>query len=128
MMGSIALPISLFWFGWTARHDIHWIVPLLAGMPFGWGLILLFVGITNYLLDTYLALNAASAMAANGLLRYTFAGVFPLFTVQMYEKLGVDWSGSLLAFISIGLLPIPWIFYKYGPALRKRSSYETENL
>lgn len=44
MIGSIMMPISLFWFAWTANSgDIHWIVPVLAGVPFGWGLVLLFV-------------------------------------------------------------------------------------
>lgn len=33
-----------------------------------------------YLLDTYAALTAASAIAANGLLRYIMGGTFPLFT------------------------------------------------
>lgn len=45
MIGSILLPISLFWFAWTARSDVHWIVPILAGWPFGCGLVLLFVSV-----------------------------------------------------------------------------------
>ena len=45
MLGSIALPVSMFWFGWTSRASIHWIVPVLAGVPFGWGLVLLFVSV-----------------------------------------------------------------------------------
>ena len=43
MMGSIMLPISLFWFAWSSKSSVHWIVPVLAGWPFGWGLVLLFV-------------------------------------------------------------------------------------
>lgn len=35
-----------------------------------------------YLLDVYDALNGASALAANGLLRYVLGAAFPLFTVQ----------------------------------------------
>ena len=35
-----------------------------------------------YILDTYESLTAASAMAANSLLRYTLAAVFPLFIDQ----------------------------------------------
>ena len=35
--------ISLFWLGWTAREDIHWIVPMLAGVPFGLGFMLIFM-------------------------------------------------------------------------------------
>lgn len=35
--------ISLFWLGWTARNDIHWIVPMLAGIPVGLGFMLIFM-------------------------------------------------------------------------------------
>lgn len=35
-----------------------------------------------YLVDTYQALNGASAIAANGFLRYGLAFAFPLFTLQ----------------------------------------------
>ena len=35
-----------------------------------------------YVIDTYAALTAASAIAANSLLRYIFGATFPLFTVQ----------------------------------------------
>ena len=41
MMGSIALPIGLFWFAWTAK--IHWASPVCAAIPFGWGNFLVFV-------------------------------------------------------------------------------------
>ena len=51
--------------------------------------------------------------------------VFPLFTFQMYEALGVDWATSLLGFVAIAMMPIPWIFFKYGPQIRVRSSYDT---
>ena len=80
----------------------------------------------TYLIDTYGALYAASALAANGLLRYTFGAAFPLFTFQMYSALGIAWAGSLLGFISLLLLPIPWVLYKWGPSLRARSFYKTE--
>lgn len=63
----------------------------------------------------------ASAVAANGLLRYAFGAGFPLFTIQMYEKLGIAWATSLLAFIGLALLPIPFVLYKFGPSLRARS-------
>ena len=46
MIGSFLMPIGLFWFAWTARHEIHWISPVCAGIPFSAGLVLIFVGIT----------------------------------------------------------------------------------
>ena len=123
MLGSFLLPISLFWFAWTAREDIHWIVPLLATVPFGIGNLLVFCSCVLYLIDTYGSLNGASAAAANGMLRYVLGGVFPLFTVQMYGKLGIDWATSLLGFVTVALLPIPWVLYKFGPKIRARSEY-----
>ena len=45
------LPLGLFWFGWTALPPTPWIVPILAGVPFGFGLVMLFLGINSYLTD-----------------------------------------------------------------------------
>jgi MFS family permease len=27
------VPVSLFWFGWSGRAGVHWIVPILSGLP-----------------------------------------------------------------------------------------------
>jgi hypothetical protein len=67
-----------------------------------------------------LFLTEVPALAANGTIRYILGATFPLFTVQMYQKLGVHWAGSVFAFLSLFLLPIPWILFKYGPHLRQR--------
>jgi hypothetical protein len=72
---------------------------------------------------TYLTVHIA--IAANGILRYTFGAAFPLFTIQLYEALGIEWAGSVFAFVSVLLLPIPWAFFRYGKLLRARSSYDT---
>ncbi|KAI1347664.1 MFS multidrug transporter-like protein [Xylaria sp. FL0043] len=126
MLGAFGIPVALFWFAWTARADIHFLVPIAAGIPFGWGVVTLFLGGITFLLDTYGAMYSASAVAANGLLRYAFGAGFPLFTIQMYEKLGIGWATSLLGFIGLALLPIPFMLYKFGPALRRRSRMTAE--
>ena len=123
MLGSLLLPIGLFWFAWTARADVHWIVPLIATIPFGTGNLLVFCSCALYLIDTYGPLLGASAMAANGLLRYGLGGVFPLFTVQMYHKMGIDWATSFFGFVTIALMPIPWVLFKFGPKIRAKSGY-----
>ena len=82
MLGSIGVPIGLFWFAWTARRDIHWISPILATIPFAWGNMSIFTAAALYLVDVYGPLNGASALAANGLVRYIAGAAFPLFTVQ----------------------------------------------
>jgi hypothetical protein len=60
-----------------------------------------------------MATNSASAMAANDLLRYIFGAVFPLFTVQMYNRLGFQWALSLLGFVTIALLPVSWVLFVF---------------
>ncbi|RMZ83346.1 hypothetical protein DV737_g1692, partial [Chaetothyriales sp. CBS 132003] len=122
-IGSFLLPVSLFWFAWTARPHIHWIVPTLATVPFAIGNLLVFASTMLYLVDTYGPLGGASAAAANGILRYIAGAVFPLFTVQMYRAMGVSWATSLLAFVTVALLPIPWALAVYGPKIRGRSAY-----
>lgn len=85
MVGGICLPIGLFWFAWTNGPDIHWIVSIIATAPFGFGMILNFLGIMNYLVDSY-TIYAASVLAANSVMRSIFGAVFPLFTTQMFGK------------------------------------------
>lgn len=143
MIGSFGLPIGLFWFAWTARRDVHWISPILATIPFGWGNLSVFTATALYLVDVYGPLNGASALAANGLVRYISGAAFPLFTVQsesnhspvhcsllitrlvVYERLGIDWATSLLGFFSILLLPIPFVLFRYGPQIRRKSHFDT---
>jgi len=43
----------------------------------------------------------------------------------VYRNLGIDWATSLLGFISVALLPVPWVFFKYGKRIRAMSHYET---
>ena len=125
IIGSVLLPIGLFWFAWTAKASIHWIVPVLATVLFGAGNLLVFFTAVMYQLDSYGPMMGASAMAANGILRYTFGAVFPLFSRQMYRAMGVGWATSLLGFVTILLMPLPWILFRYGPKIRSKSPYAT---
>lgn len=43
MAGGISFTIGLFWFGWTSRSDIPWIVPTLAGLCLGFGIYTVFL-------------------------------------------------------------------------------------
>lgn len=106
MIGSIALPIGLFWFAWTNSPSIHWIVSIAAGAPFGFGMILVFLGVMNYLIDAY-TIYAASALAANSVLRSLFGMAFPLFTSYMYRNLGIHWASSVPAFLALMCVPMP---------------------
>ncbi|KAG5914482.1 hypothetical protein E4U42_000453, partial [Claviceps africana] len=84
--------------------------------------VLVFTSIFTFLVDAYPS-YAASALAANAFVRCLFAGAFPLFGVQMYEKLGYEWASSLLAFLTVLMLPFPYIFFRYGKQIRRKSRY-----
>ena len=76
----------------------------------------------NYLIDTFQR-YAASAVAANTFLRSVFACAFPLFIDPLYGKIGIGWGTSVFGFFSALLIPIPFVFYIWGPKLRTRGKY-----
>ena len=39
----------------------------------------------------------------------------------MYSKLTPQWAGTLLGLVQIALIPIPFVFYKWGAKIRARS-------
>lgn len=53
VVGSVFLPISMFWFGWTAKASVHWISPIIASSFFAIGALLLFNAVLNYQADAY---------------------------------------------------------------------------
>lgn len=62
-------------------------VSIAAGAPFGFGLVLVFLSVFNYLIDAY-TIYSASVLAANSALRSLFGAAFPLFTSYLYSGLG----------------------------------------
>lgn len=128
MIGAFAFSCSLFWLAWTGQYPnkVHWIVPTIGAFFMGFGLICIFLPSLSYLVECYLPYTA-SAVAGNTMVRYVFGAVFPLFARQMFERLKVNWGCSLLGFISVFLLPIPFLFYKFGQLLRDKSKYALKN-
>ncbi len=39
--------VSLLWIGWSAYANVHWIVPILSGITFGMGFLLIFMAMLN---------------------------------------------------------------------------------
>lgn len=113
------LPFALFLYAWTTEYKVHWIVPIIATGFFGFGLLLCFMPANTYLVDVY-TVHAASAMAANTVLRSVIAAVLPLAGPTMYRKLGLGWGNSLLAFVAVAMIPVPMIFKRYGRQIRAR--------
>ena len=85
-------------------------------------MMLIFVAYLSYLVDTYL-MYAASAIAANTIVRSAVGSTAPLFTDYMFTALGVGGGGSLIGGVACLLAVIPFAFYKYGRRIRIRSRF-----
>ena len=117
--GAFIVPIGLFWYGWTVQAKVHWMSPIMATAVYGFGMLLIFMPASTYLIDVF-TMHAASAMAANTVLRSVVAAILPLAGTSLYRTLGYGWGNSLLGFISIVMVPIPFLFFRYGEYLRTR--------
>ncbi|KAF3033538.1 hypothetical protein E8E11_000984 [Didymella keratinophila] len=125
MLGAAALPIGLFWFAWTNAPELPFMICVSAGALFGFGMVLLYMSLTNYIVDAYLG-YAASALAASTVLRSIAGAVFPLFTAQMYTNLGIHWASSVPGFLALVFIPCLFMFYKWGDKLRRMTRFCAE--
>ncbi|KAJ5289037.1 hypothetical protein N7478_002067 [Penicillium angulare] len=127
-VGAFALPISLFWFGWTGNFaSVHWIVPIIASMLFAVGGCLIFNCIFCYLAHAY-PRYAASVLAGNDFLRSSFGAGFPLFASAMFHNLGVGWACTLLGCLTVLFVPFPFILLYRGRRIRLASKYARHDI
>lgn len=75
--GGPLLFISFIWFGWTSFKGLSIWAPLPSGIPMGIAVIWIFLALFNYIIDAYLSV-AASALAANTVVRSAFGAGFPV--------------------------------------------------
>jgi multidrug resistance protein len=117
--GAALLPIGLFIYGWTAEYRVHWIAPIVGTALIGGGNMMMMMAIQIYLIDAF-TIYAASAIAANTVIRSIAGAVLPLAGLKMYARLGIGWGNSLLGFIALVLIPVSFYVIRYGERIRKR--------
>ncbi|OKL62600.1 hypothetical protein UA08_01671 [Talaromyces atroroseus] len=110
---------GMFWYGWSAQAADQWMVPIVGSAFVGAGNMLFFMPMMGYLVDAY-TIYAASALAANTVLRSIGGGLLPLAGQSMFNALGYGWGNSLLAFIVLAFTPVTYIIYRYGQYIRTR--------
>lgn len=125
LVGSFLLPASLLISGWTAEYQAHWIVPLMFQCMTTMTSLLVYAGVILFMLDTYGPLYGASASSAMMMTRYMLSFAFPMFALKVFQALGVGWATTILAGCTLALAPVPWLFWRYGERLRRKSRYET---
>lgn len=122
MWAAPGFAIAFFWFGWTSYPHISLWAPMMSGLLMGFCIIWIFLGLFNYMVDAYLFI-AASALAASTVVRSLVGAGFPLFAGQMYESLNPRWASTLIGFLAILMMPLPFALKRYGPMLRQKSKF-----
>ncbi|EXJ67002.1 uncharacterized protein A1O5_09648 [Cladophialophora psammophila CBS 110553] len=121
-IAAVLVPVGELWFAWTCYPTkIHWAISIAAGIPFGFGNGAVFIYAGNYLAYSY-GIYAASAMAGNAVMRSFLGGTLPLAGPAMYRALGPNWAGTLLGILEVIIIPIPFLFYRYGNRIREKST------
>ena len=116
---AACIPVGLLIYGWTSHKGAFWLLSIIGTFIYGLGLIGTFMPIMVYLIDAF-TVYAASATAANTVLRSLGGALLPLAGKPMYERLGLGWGNTLLAGLAMAGLPISWVFLKYGEKIRLR--------
>ncbi|KEY67963.1 hypothetical protein S7711_02168 [Stachybotrys chartarum IBT 7711] len=120
-IGAVSTAVGQLGFAWTCLPaSIHWAAPISFGIPFGLGNTLSFIYGANYMAGSY-GIYAASALAGNTVMRSIFGAVLPLAAPRMYQALTPQWAGTLLGLLEVLMVPIPFIFWRYGAAIRAKS-------
>lgn len=94
-----------------------------SGVIFGLAYELIFMAMLNYLSDAYQQF-AASAQSASSCCRSIFGAVLPLAAQPMFSAVGIDWGCSIIAFASLGVSIIPFMFIYFGERIRKGSKLQ----
>lgn len=118
VVGSVFMPAGLFMYGWSAQEKVHWIVPIIGTALVGIGTMAVFMCVISYLVDAF-TIYAASALAANTVVRSIMGALLPLAGASMYASLGLGWGNSLLGFVALACIPVPSLLLKYGERMRK---------
>jgi MFS family permease len=122
MFGAPAIPIGLFWMGWTAYPHISMWSPIISSVVFGFGIVCVFVSAYQYVAAAY-EYHPGSALASLQMFRLTAAGVMAVIADLMHAKLGPHWSLTVLGGIATVFLPVPCVLYIWGRKVRTWSRY-----
>ncbi|KAL1975421.1 hypothetical protein VTN31DRAFT_3813 [Thermomyces dupontii] len=125
IIGGLFIPVALFWYGWSADQELHWIMPIIGTALLGIGNLIIFMATSTYLIDAF-TVYSASVMAANTVFRSLAGAVLPLAGGRMYADLGLGWGNSLLAFIALAMIPLPFLFWRCGERIRTSKRFKVD--
>lgn len=130
LLGAPALAIGLWIFSWTIPSTASHISPVVSMI----GLTLLGFAATEiayclqgYLTDAYTT-YASSALSGLACIRAVVSGVLPLVAGDMFQTMGNNNAGSLLAALATVFSIGPIAFYFVGEKLRARSPFARSSI
>lgn len=126
-LSSLFTPIGMFWFAFSADPNVHWLAPVLSGVPVGMGMTLVQLSLFNYYIDLY-PTKSASVIAANCAVRNVVSTIFPSLGAPLYTRLGIRSASLLLACISCIGFPMALILLFYGRKLRAASKWAKQDV
>ncbi|KAJ9480091.1 putative drug/proton antiporter YHK8 (putative) [Pseudozyma hubeiensis] len=116
--------LGLFGFAWTSLGPprVHWIAPMIFSCMIAVANYAIYMTTIDYMIAAY-GPYSASATGGNALARDFLAGISAMYSTPLYNRLGLEWASTLLAFLAI-LVAIPaYVFYWKGPQIRERSKF-----
>lgn len=125
LAGAITLPAGFFIYGWTAKHHIHWIIPLIGTALIGCSVVLTIVPMENYLVDVY-NVHSTPAVAAGVILRAILGAVFILAGPLLYKDLDVGWGDTVLGFTAVAFISALKLLTHFGERVRKGPRFQLE--
>ncbi|KAM5530831.1 hypothetical protein V8D89_015521, partial [Ganoderma adspersum] len=124
-LAALLFPAGMFIYAWTASPSVPWIGMVMGIFVIMTSLFILYVAVFTYLADCY-GIFASSALAGQSLSRNIMGTAFPLFTQQMYDRLTYHWGTSLFGFVAVVMIPIPFVLFWKGPAIRAHSTFASQ--
>ncbi|KAL2177544.1 general substrate transporter [Thermothelomyces heterothallicus CBS 202.75] len=118
--GSVLMPISLFWIGWTCYPGISIWSPIVGVFVFGYSLVTIFTTTYIYIVFVYLQ-YAGSALSFMTFSRYLISGALLPASVPMYENLGPHFTLTWIGAVAAVMAPLPFVLYRYGHKVRAMS-------
>lgn len=79
----------------------------------------------TYLVDAF-TIYAASVTAASSIIRSLVGALLPLAGNSMYDALGLGWGTSVLGFIAVAFIPMPFVLWKFGQRLRESKFFQVD--
>lgn len=122
-VGGMTMAGGLFLYGWSAQARLQFVVLIIGTALVVFSLSCTNIPIITYLVDVF-GDYRASAISALIVARQAVTIVLPLVGSSLYARLGLGWGNSVLGFIALATLPIPFLILRYGERLRKASKIE----